>query len=84
VFGGTLPLGLTADVICRGASTHLRLTVIAAALGASAIYGFVLGRLQWQVLRQRVPSLPMQMGINATAVPAFLAFALVIGPDVLD
>jgi hypothetical protein len=71
-------------VTSRGASTHLRLTVIAVALGASAIYGLVLGRLRWQVLRQRIPALPMRTWIVATFVPAFVAFALVIGPDALD
>jgi hypothetical protein len=36
------------------------------------------------VLKQRVPTLPMQKWITATAVPAFVAFALVIAPDALD
>ena len=47
VAGGTLLLGLTSDVTSRGASTHLVLTVVVVALVASAIYGLVLGRLQW-------------------------------------
>jgi hypothetical protein len=84
VFGGTLLLGLTSDESPRGVSTHLRLTVIAVALAASAIYGLVLGRLQWQVLRQQLPTLPIRTWIVATSVPAFIAFALVIGPDALD
>ncbi len=84
VAGGTLLLGLTSDVTSRGASTHLTLTVVVVALGASALYGAVLGRLQWHVLRQRIPALPLQKWLVATSVPAFVAFALVIGPDALD
>lgn len=84
VAGGTLLLGLTSDVTSRGASTHLVLTVVVVALVASAIYGLVLGRLQWRVLRRRLPALPRRTWLVATAVPAFLAFALVIAPDALD
>ena len=36
------------------------------------------------MLRRRLPALPRRKWLVATAVPAFLAFALVIAPDALD
>ena len=58
--------------------------VIGVALFASALYGMVLGKLQWHVLRQRMPDLPLRTWLVATAVPAFIVFTLVIGPEALD
>jgi hypothetical protein len=61
-----------------------RFTIVAVAIGASALYGFVLGRLQWKVLRRRVPTLPRRRWVLATFVPALIAFGLVIGPQALN
>ena len=84
VLGGAIIADLTAD-LSRGVVTgHRRLAVLVIALGASALYGVVLGRLQWHVLRQRMPDLPLQAWLVATAVPAFIVFSLVIGPEALD
>ncbi len=84
VTGGALLLALTSGVTSTAISTFRRLTIVAVAISASALYGFVLGRLQWQVLRHRIPTLPKRLWVRATFVPALIAFALVIGPQALD
>ncbi len=84
VVGGALLLAISSDVVAAAMSTLRRLTILVVAIGASAIYGIVLGRLQWQVLRLRVPTLPKRQWVLATFVPALIAFALVIGPQALD
>ncbi len=84
VLGGAVIADLTANVTHDVATGHRRLAVIGVALCASALYGVVLGRLQWHVLRQRMPDLPLRTWLVATAVPAFIVFSLVIGPEALD
>jgi hypothetical protein len=84
VLGGASLVALTSDLTPGAVSTSRRITVIAIALAASALYGMVLGRLQWQVLKQRLPSLPVRQWLMATFVPALIAFTLVIGPEALD
>ena len=84
VFGGALLVALTSGLAGGAVSTNRGLAVVIVAVGASLFYGMVLGRLQWQVLRQRMPTLPIKRWFVATTIPAFIAFALVIGPDALN
>lgn len=84
VVGGAALATLTSDVDRDVASTNRRIAVLTIAAIASAFYGAVLGRLQWQVLKQRMPGLPLKMWFVATLIPAFLTFMLVIGPEALD
>ena len=84
VFGGAWLVALTSGVGGGVVSTGRTLTVVLVAVGASLFYGVVLGRLQWLVLRQRMPMLSFKRWFVATVIPAFLAFAIVIGPDALN
>jgi hypothetical protein len=84
VLGGATVADLTSNVSRDVVTGHRRLAVIGVALFASALYGMVLGKLQWHVLRQRMPDLPLRTWLVATAVPAFIVFTLVIGPEALD
>ena len=81
--------GIALEEIASGVTTNLAsnyriLAVIIIALIGSGIHGLVLGRWQWGVLRQRLPSLPRRKWVVATFVPALLVWALVIGPQALD
>ena len=71
VFGGAWLVALTSGVGGGVVSTSRTLTVALVAVGASLFYGVVLGRLQWQVLRQRMPMLSFKRWFVATVIPAF-------------
>lgn len=53
-------------------------TLLMATVGA-AIYGAVLGRLQWRVVRQRLP-MPRRTWVVACVVPAVVVWAVVVVP----
>jgi hypothetical protein len=53
-------------------------TLLIATFGA-ALYGFVLGALQWRVLRQRLP-MPRQEWVRAAATPALVVWIVVVVP----
>ena len=53
-------VALTSGVGGGVVSTRRTLRVVLVAVGASVFYGVVLGRLQWQVLRQPMPMLPVK------------------------
>ncbi|MEU9435599.1 hypothetical protein [Streptomyces sp. NPDC048252] len=62
-------------------SHHVVIALLVATLGA-ALFGGVLGALQWLVVRQRVP-IPRKVWITANIGPALLAWLLVIMPAVI-
>jgi len=49
------------------------------ATGGAALYGAVLGRLQWRVLRRRVP-IGRRRWVGACIVPALIAWIIVVVP----
>ncbi|HET8977775.1 MAG TPA: hypothetical protein VFN87_06425 [Solirubrobacteraceae bacterium] len=53
-------------------------TLLIAAVGA-ALYGAVLGRLQWRVLRRRLP-IARRRWVGACIVPALIAWIVVVVP----
>jgi hypothetical protein len=64
------------------ASSRVVVALLVATLGA-ALFGGVLGALQWLVVRERVP-IPRKVWITANIGPALLAWLLVIMPAVID
>ncbi|HSC50245.1 MAG TPA: hypothetical protein VLD16_08290 [Gaiellaceae bacterium] len=56
---------------------------LALALGGALLYAFVLGSLQWRVLRQRI-RIPRRRWVVTCIVPGFLAWVLVVLPPVVD
>ncbi|MFF1905946.1 hypothetical protein [Kitasatospora sp. NPDC058218] len=64
------------------ASSHVVVALVIATLGA-ALFGGVLGSLQWRVVRERVP-VPRKDWVTANVGPALLAWLLVIMPAVID
>ncbi|WP_371494412.1 hypothetical protein OG871_04830 [Kitasatospora sp. NBC_00374] len=64
------------------ASGHVVVALVIATLGA-ALFGGVLGSLQWLVVRERVP-VPRKEWVTANVGPALLAWLLVIMPAVID
>jgi hypothetical protein len=63
-------------------SSRVVVALLVATLGA-ALFGGVLGALQWLVVRERVP-IPRKAWITANIGPALLAWLLVIMPAVID
>jgi hypothetical protein len=63
-------------------SSRVLVALLVATLGA-ALFGGVLGALQWLVVRERVP-IPRKAWITANIGPALLAWLLVIMPAVID
>ncbi|MFD9396446.1 hypothetical protein ACFWBB_38620 [Streptomyces sp. NPDC060000] len=63
-------------------SHHVVIALLIATVGA-ALFGGVLGALQWLVVRQRVP-IPRKAWITANIGPALLAWLLVIMPAVIS
>ena len=63
-------------------SHHVVIALLIATLGA-ALFGGVLGALQWLVVRQRV-AVPRKVWITANVGPALLAWLLVIMPAVIS
>ncbi len=63
-------------------SRRVVVALLVATLGA-ALFGGVLGALQWRVVRERVP-IPRKAWITANIGPALLAWLVVIMPAVID
>ncbi|MER6776341.1 MULTISPECIES: hypothetical protein [unclassified Streptomyces] len=79
---GFLLILLGNDVLHMNVASHNAvLALLIATLGA-ALFGGVLGALQWLVVRERVP-LPRKAWITANIGPALLAWLLVIMPAVI-
>ncbi len=65
--------------VTRVAVTHRAIGTLLIATGGAALYGAVLGRLQWRVLRQRLP-IARRRWVSACIVPALIAWSLVVVP----
>ncbi len=70
--------GLGFDLI-RVAVDHRAVGSLLIAAGGAALYGMVLGRLQWRVLRVRLP-LARRRWVGACVVPALIAWTIVVVP----
>ncbi len=70
--------GLSLD-LTRVAVSHRAIGTLLIASGGAALYGAVLGRLQWRVLRQRVP-IARRRWVSACVVPALIAWIVVVVP----
>jgi hypothetical protein len=71
---GSLNLDLT-----RLAVNDRAIGTLVIAAGGAALYGAVLGRLQWRVLRRRLP-LARRRWVRACVVPALIAWIVVVVP----
>lgn len=65
--------------LTRVAVTHRAVGTLLIASGGAALYGAVLGRLQWRVLRRRVP-IARRRWVGACVVPALIAWIVVVVP----
>jgi len=84
VVGGVALEQLASDETKDLAENHRVLAVLIVALIGGAFQGFVLGRLQWRILRRRMPDLPARRWVIATFVPALLVWLLTIAPGAVD
>lgn len=66
------------------AQDHRALAVLLIALIGGALQGFVLGGVQWRILRLRTPGLQRRRWVIATFVPSLLVWLLAIGPQAVD
>ncbi|MGW6574986.1 hypothetical protein ACWGAN_22870 [Streptomyces sp. NPDC054945] len=79
---GFLLILLGNDVLHMNLASHnVILALLIATLGA-ALFGGVLGALQWLVVKERVP-IPRKVWITSNVGPALLAWLLVIMPAVI-
>ena len=63
---------------------HRVLAILVIAVVGAALQGTLWGWLQWRLLRRRVPGLRRGRWMAATAVPALIAWALVLAPRITD
>lgn len=81
VLGGVALEELFAGPTKHVAESHFRLATFGVALIGSALHGFVLGRLQWWILWQRLPHLGRRSWVLATFIPAFAVWLLLLAPE---
>ena len=74
--------GLNLD-LTRVAVNHRAIGTLLIATGGAALYGGVLGRLQWRVLRIRLP-IPRRRWVDACVVPALIAWMIVVVPAAIS
>ena len=84
VGGGALLLDALTSGAQDFAEDHRALVILIIALVGAAVQAFVLGRLQWKILRLRVPGLPRRRWLVATFVPAVIVWLLAIAPRAVD
>jgi len=84
VAGGVAVEQLLAGTTRAAAGVSWWLAVIGVALVGAAFHGFVLGRWQWRVLRQRLPHLRRTRWTVATFIPALALWLLVLAPEAVD
>ncbi len=65
--------------LTRVAVDHQAVGSLLIAAGGAALYGMVLGRLQWRVLRVRLP-LARRRWVAACVIPALIAWTIVVVP----
>ncbi|WP_329500719.1 hypothetical protein [Kitasatospora herbaricolor] len=80
---GFLLAVLGSNVLHLSLASGRTLVALLVATGGAALFGGVLGSLQWQVVKERVP-VPRKAWITANVGPALLAWLLVITPAVID
>lgn len=66
------------------AGTSRLLAMVAIAVIGASFHGFVLGRWQWLVLRQRLWHLHRRRWTTATFIPALGVWLFVLAPEALD
>lgn len=69
------------DLVERAAGRTAATVVLS--LGGALLYAWVLGSLQWRVLRQRI-RIPRRRWVVACIAPGFLAWLMVVLPPVVD
>ena len=69
--------------LTRVAVDHRAVGTLLIATAGAALYGFVLGRLQWRVLRERL-AIPRRAWIRACVIPALLIWAVTVVPAGID
>lgn len=70
----------TRDLVGNNRDVSILILAVAAAL----LQGIAWGRLQWWVLKRRVPELERRRWVIATIVPVFLMWLLVLAPAAVD
>ncbi|MFI6219959.1 hypothetical protein ACIBEH_05325 [Nocardia salmonicida] len=70
-----------ADILDLSWTDQSRIAALLVATAGAVLFGWVLGALQWQIVRQRVP-VPQRKWVVANIGPALLGWLLVIVPAV--
>lgn len=68
----------------RLAGWNVELATVVVALIGAGVHGYVLGRLQWRILRERLPRLSRRRWVVATFVPALAVWLLVLAPEAVE
>ena len=84
VSGGAALDELASDRTNDLAGDHRVLAVLVISLIGAAFQGLVVGRLQWRILRMRMPALPSRRWVIATFAPALFVWLLAIAPGAVD
>ncbi len=84
VVGGVAVEELLSGATRAAAGVSTWLAIVAVAVVGAGFHGFVLGRWQWLVLRQRLPQLRRTHWVVATFVPALALWLLVLAPEAVD
>jgi hypothetical protein len=74
---------ISADVLHLDFTSSSKLVALLVAILGAALFGGVLGSLQWRVIRERVP-VPRKDWIVASVGPALLGWLFVITPAVIS
>ena len=69
--------------LIRVAVNHRAIGTLLIAAGGAALYGAVLGRLQWRVLRRRLP-IARRRWVGACIVPALIAWIVLVVPAAIS
>jgi hypothetical protein len=77
---GLASLGLD---LTRVALEHRAIGALLIATVGALLYGGVLGRLQWRVLRERLP-IPRRSWVHACVIPALVSWLAVVVPAAVD
>lgn len=80
VIVGLASLGLD---VTRLAVDHPAVGSLLVATIGAALYGVVLGALQWRVVRERLP-IPRRRWVGASVIPALIAWTAVVVPAAVD
>lgn len=84
VVGGVALEELFAGTTRQLSTDHWALAVLGVTLIGASFHGFVVGRLQWSILRRRLPALRRRRWVVATFIPAFFVWLVVLAPQAVD